>query len=126
MNSPEQVRAAHDRGVATSYRATGAPEATVAPATIEAILAALGDPPASYRPEAEADAAVAAAGAPAPERRAWGVTIQLYAVRSAAPRGHGGLPALSDRAAWSARELGAGFVLINPLHAAEPVVPVSP
>ena len=126
MNSPEQVRAAHDRGVATSYRATGDREVTVAPATIEAILAALGDPPASYRPEAEADAAVAAAVAPAPERRSWGLTIQLYAVRSAASWGHGDFRDLSDLAAWSARELGAGFVLINPLHAAEPVVPVSP
>src|ERR1700761_1540641 len=126
MNSPEQVRAAHDRGVATSYRATGDREVTVAPATIEAILAALGDPPASYRPEAEADAAVAAAVAPAPERRSWGLTIQLYAVRSAASWGHGDFRDLPDLAAWSARELGAGFVLINPLHAAEPVVPVSP
>ena len=126
MNSPEQVRAAHDRGVATSYQATGGREVTVAPTTIEAILAALGDPPASYRAEAVADATVAAAVAPAPRRRSWGLTIQLYAVRSAASWGHGDFRDLSDLAAWSARELGAGFVLINPLHAAEPVPPVSP
>ena len=47
MNSPELMRAAHERGVATSYRASGGREVTVAPATIEAILAALGDPPVS-------------------------------------------------------------------------------
>src|SRR6201996_8194990 len=38
---------------------------------------------------------------------------------------HGDLRDLADLAAWSARELGAGFVLINPLHAAEPLPPVS-
>src|SRR5262249_21001906 len=33
---------------------------------------------------------------------------------------------LADLAAWSGRELGAGFILVNPLHAAEPLPPVSP
>jgi 4-alpha-glucanotransferase len=33
---------------------------------------------------------------------------------------------LADLATWSAGQLGAGFVLINPLHAAEPLPPVSP
>ena len=37
------------------------------------------------------------------------------------PWGHGDLRDLAELAAWSARELGAGFVLINPLHAAGPV-----
>ena len=126
MNLPELMRTAEKRGVATSYQATGGREVTVAPVTIEAILAALGDPPASYRAEAVADATVADAVAPAPRRRSWGLTIQLYAVRSAASWGHGDFRDLSDLAAWSARELGAGFLLINPLHAAEPVPPVSP
>jgi 4-alpha-glucanotransferase len=128
MNSPELMRAAHDRGVATSYRASGGREVTVSPATIEAILAALGDPPAgrpASRPEAAAQAAWAAAVAPAPRQRSWGLTIQLYAVRSAASWGHGDFRDLADLAAWSARALGAGFVLINPLHAAEPVPPIS-
>jgi 4-alpha-glucanotransferase len=52
--------------------------------------------------------------------------VQLYSVRSRASWGHGDLADLADLAAWSARALGAGFVLINPLHAAEPVPPVSP
>jgi 4-alpha-glucanotransferase len=124
MNLPELMRAAHDRGVATSYHASGGREVTVAPATIEAILTALGDPPATPAEEA-GDATRAEAVAPAPRNRSWGLTIQLYAVRSAASWGHGDFRDLSDLAAWSASELGAGFVLINPLHAAEPVLPIS-
>jgi 4-alpha-glucanotransferase len=52
--------------------------------------------------------------------------VQLYSLRSRASWGHGDLRDLADLAAWSARDLGAGFVLINPLHAAEPLPPVSP
>jgi 4-alpha-glucanotransferase len=47
-------------------------------------------------------------------------------VRSRASWGHGDLHDLADLAAWSGRELGADFVLVNPLHAAEPLPPVSP
>jgi 4-alpha-glucanotransferase len=64
--------------------------------------------------------------APACSRRGWGFTMQLYSVRSRRSWGHGDLADLADLAAWSARELGAAFVLINPLHAAEPVPPISP
>ena len=81
---------------------------------------------------AHADAAPAG-GKPAgrelprvPARRSWGFTVQLYSVRSRASWGHGDLSDLADLAAWSARALGAGFVLVNPLHAAEPLPPVSP
>ena len=52
--------------------------------------------------------------------------MQLYSVRSRESWGHGDLRDLAELAAWSAREHGAGFVLVNPLHAAEPVPPVSP
>ncbi|NKZ03647.1 4-alpha-glucanotransferase [Actinomadura latina] len=58
--------------------------------------------------------------------RLWGFTVQLYSVRSRASWGIGDLRDLADLASWSARELGAGFTLINPLHAAEPVPPVGP
>ena len=125
MNSPELMRAAQARGVASSYHASGGREVAVAPATIEAVLAALGDPPAPGQEGAGQDgagqdadtAAWAEAAAPAPQRRSWGLTIQLYAVRSAASWGHGDLRDLADLAVWSARELVAGFVLTNPLHA---------
>jgi 4-alpha-glucanotransferase len=64
--------------------------------------------------------------APEVDGRAWGFTVQLYSVRSRGSWGHGDLRDLAELAAWSGRELGAGFVLVNPLHAAEPVPPVSP
>ncbi len=61
-----------------------------------------------------------------PRERSWGFAVQLYSLRSRGSWGHGDLRDLADLAAWSARDLGAGFVLINPLHAAEPLPPVSP
>jgi 4-alpha-glucanotransferase len=56
---------------------------------------------------------------PRTDRRSWGWVLQLYSVRSRASWGTGDLSDLSDLAAWSGHELGAGFVLVNPLHAAE-------
>jgi 4-alpha-glucanotransferase len=123
MNSPELMRIAEARGVATAYHPSPDHEVPVSAETIEAVLAALGDPPAAPLPEAGAD--LAALSAPVPGGRSWGLIIQLYAVRSRASWGHGDFRDLADLASWSARELGAGFVLINPLHAAEPVPPVS-
>ena len=64
--------------------------------------------------------------APFPARRGWGFAVQLYSVRSRASWGHGDLHDLADLAAWSGGDLGADFVLVNPLHAAEPQPPVSP
>ncbi|MHB1163665.1 MAG: 4-alpha-glucanotransferase [Candidatus Nanopelagicales bacterium] len=58
--------------------------------------------------------------------RQWGFMTQLYAMRSASSWGIGDLDDLARLASWSGRELGAGFVLINPLHAASPVPPMSP
>ena len=40
--------------------------------------------------------------------------------------GLGDLTDLTDLAVWSASELGADFVLVNPLHAAEPLAPLEP
>jgi len=60
-----------------------------------------------------------------PRDRSWGFTVQLYSVRSRRSWGHGDLRDLADLAAWSARDLGADFILVNPLHAAEPAAPVS-
>ncbi|HEX2809849.1 MAG TPA: 4-alpha-glucanotransferase, partial [Kineosporiaceae bacterium] len=58
------------------------------------------------------------------DRRAWGFMTQLYSVRSHLSWGLGDLADLGELAAWSAREHGAGFVLVNPLHAAEVVPPM--
>jgi 4-alpha-glucanotransferase len=58
--------------------------------------------------------------------RTWGLMTQLYSVRSRGSWGLGDLHDLADLARWSASELNAGFVLINPMHATEPAPPVSP
>lgn len=58
--------------------------------------------------------------------RAWGFMTQLYGVRSKRSWAHGDLDDLAELASWSADELGAGFVLVNPLHAASPAAPIEP
>ncbi|MEU1129169.1 4-alpha-glucanotransferase [Streptomyces sp. NPDC005900] len=55
-----------------------------------------------------------------PERRSWGFLVQLYSVVSRRSWGMGDLADLAELAAWSGRELGAGFVQLGPLHAAVP------
>ncbi|OBB01750.1 4-alpha-glucanotransferase [Mycolicibacterium fortuitum] len=59
-------------------------------------------------------------------RRAWGLAVQLYSVRSQNSWGTGDLTDVTDLAVWSAAEHGAGFILVNPLHAAAPVAPMEP
>jgi 4-alpha-glucanotransferase len=59
-------------------------------------------------------------------QRTWGWVLQLYSVRSRRSWGIGDLHDLADLAAWSAHDLGAGFVLVNPLHAAEVSGPMEP
>jgi 4-alpha-glucanotransferase len=54
---------------------------------------------------------------PSPARgRSWGWSSQLYATRSTASWGIGDFADLRELARW-AGESGAGFVLVNPLHA---------
>jgi 4-alpha-glucanotransferase len=59
-------------------------------------------------------------------RRAWGLAAQLYSVRSRQSWGVGDLTDLVDLAVWSASVHGAGYVLVNPLHAAAPTAPMEP
>ncbi|WP_454790463.1 4-alpha-glucanotransferase [Mycolicibacterium lutetiense] len=59
-------------------------------------------------------------------RRAWGLAVQLYSVRSQHSWGTGDLTDLTDLAVWSAAAHGAGFILVNPLHAAAPTAPMEP
>ena len=57
---------------------------------------------------------------------AFGLMTQLYSVRSRRSWGVGDFADLADLAVWSARDLGADFTLINPVHAAEFDVPMEP
>ncbi|MEU6080787.1 4-alpha-glucanotransferase [Streptomyces sp. NPDC047108] len=57
---------------------------------------------------------------PAPPGRSYGFLVQLYSLLSARSWGMGDLGDLAELAAWSGRSLGAGFVQLNPLHAAVP------
>ncbi|GAA2179017.1 4-alpha-glucanotransferase [Brooklawnia cerclae] len=57
-------------------------------------------------------------------RRLWGYGAQLYSVRSRHSWGIGDLCDLSDLVVWSATQQYAHYVLINPLHAAQPVAPM--
>ncbi|OBJ45017.1 4-alpha-glucanotransferase [Mycobacterium colombiense] len=59
-------------------------------------------------------------------RRAWGLAVQLYSVRSRQSWGIGDLTDLTDLAVWSASLHGADYLLVNPLHAAAPTKPMEP
>jgi len=121
----ELTRRAQAHGVAVSYQDWRGRPVQVPDETLAAVLGALGD---DRAPAAGAPRVGSAAGAvaPFPARRSWGFAVQLYSVRSRASWGHGDLHDLADLAAWSGGALGADFVLVNPLHAAEPQPPVSP
>ncbi|AQP44997.1 4-alpha-glucanotransferase [Tessaracoccus flavus] len=58
--------------------------------------------------------------------RVWGYGTQLYSVTSEQSWGIGDLADLADLLTWSGTRQFAGYALINPLHAAEPVPPMEP
>ncbi len=60
------------------------------------------------------------------QNRAWGLATQLYSVTSGQSWGTGDLTDLTDLGVWAGVEHGADYVLVNPLHAAEPVAPMEP
>ncbi|MDT0306430.1 4-alpha-glucanotransferase [Streptomyces sp. DSM 44917] len=76
-----------------------APDGRTARATLIACPARLPDPPGG---------------------RTHGLMVQLYSLLSARSWGMGDLVDLADLASWAGHTLGAGFVQVNPLHAAVP------
>ena len=60
-----------------------------------------------------------------PVARGFGFAVQLYATRSAASWGIGDLTDLAGLAGWAAG-LGAATLLVNPLHAGLPLLPIEP
>jgi 4-alpha-glucanotransferase len=125
VSNADLRRRAAELGVSVSYWDWQGHEVTVPDETLAAIVAALEDVRVEKALAPDAGFSAPEAVAPAPAERSWGFAAQLYSLRSRGSWGHGDLRDLADLAAWSARELGAGFVLINPLHAAEPLPPVS-
>jgi 4-alpha-glucanotransferase len=109
--------------VAVSYQDWRGRAVEVSDETLAAVLDVLGNGRAD---QVAAGYQERGATAPWPRARSWGFAVQLYSVRSRGSWGHGDLRDLADLAAWSATALGADFVLVNPLHAAEPVAPISP
>ncbi|MFH8288585.1 4-alpha-glucanotransferase [Streptomyces sp. NPDC018059] len=61
-----------------------------------------------------------------PPRRTHGLLVQLYSLLSRDSWGMGDLGDLAELAAWSGHALNAGFVQVNPLHAAVPSTPEGP
>ncbi|MFI2613518.1 4-alpha-glucanotransferase [Streptomyces sp. NPDC018584] len=61
-----------------------------------------------------------------PPRRTHGLLVQLYSLLSRDSWGMGDLGDLAELAAWSGHALNAGFVQVNPLHAAVPSPPEGP
>ncbi|KPH98656.1 4-alpha-glucanotransferase [Actinobacteria bacterium OK074] len=75
---------------------------------------------------ATAHLVAAPAQLPAPPGRSYGLLVQLYSLLSERSWGMGDLGDLAELAAWAGRTLGAGFVQVNPLHAAVPGAPTDP
>lgn len=75
---------------------------------------------------ADAHLVVAPDRLPTPPGHAYGLLVQLYSLLSRRSWGMGDLGDLAELAAWAGRALGAGFVQVNPLHAAVPGTPTDP
>ncbi|MFG3017408.1 4-alpha-glucanotransferase [Streptomyces sp. NPDC048254] len=63
---------------------------------------------------------------PTPAGRSYGLLVQLYSLLSRRSWGMGDLGDLAELADWAGRTAGAGFIQVNPLHAAVPGPPTDP
>jgi len=129
MTDAELTRLAEVNGVATEYHDWRGHCVPVPRDTIVAVLTALGVLPGDDHAMPRSDRHTEPPGLRSvthENSRSWGFMVQLYSVRSTASWGLGDLHDLADLATWSGRALGAGFVLINPLHAGDLVAPIRP
>ncbi|MDR0959341.1 MAG: 4-alpha-glucanotransferase [Propionibacteriaceae bacterium] len=58
--------------------------------------------------------------------KVWGFMTQLYSISGQNSWCFGDMSDLTDLAVWSTTQHGAGFVLTNPVHAAEPISRIEP
>jgi 4-alpha-glucanotransferase len=128
VTDPELLQRARNAGIATEYYDWRGQYVAVPAETLAAILDVLeqAPEPAESDPDEADSNGLVPPRLTIPAERQWGFTVQLYSLRSKESWGHGDLHDLARLARWSAAELGAGFVLINPLHAVEPLPPLSP
>ncbi|WP_326730294.1 4-alpha-glucanotransferase [Streptomyces phaeochromogenes] len=75
---------------------------------------------------ARAHLVVAPTRLPAAPGRTYGLLVQVYSLLSRRSWGMGDLGDLAELTAWAGRALGAGFVQVNPMHAAVPGAPTDP
>ncbi|WP_128376663.1 4-alpha-glucanotransferase [Streptomyces cavernae] len=75
---------------------------------------------------ARAHLVVAPARLRTPATRSYGLLVQLYSLLSRHSWGMGDLGDLAELTSWAGRALGAGFVQVNPLHAAVLGAPTDP
>jgi 4-alpha-glucanotransferase len=136
---PEEIRAVGDASVHVVRQGQilplrGPAEIVLEDGTVRPVVAAVpGDLPLGYhrlrplRGTVAVHLIVTPGGCHLPAGlQTWGWAAQAYAVRSAESWGFGDLGDLHRLGRWSATALGAGFLLVNPLHAATPVPPLQP
>lgn len=75
---------------------------------------------------ARAHLVVAPTRLPAAPGRTYGLLVQVYSLLSRRSWGMGDLGDLAELTAWAGRALDAGFVQVNPMHAAVPGAPTDP
>jgi 4-alpha-glucanotransferase len=111
--------------VETSWEDVNGQRHEVQAQTLEAILAVLGglDAATPSAPEERPRPATPTRCHLPAGLRTWGWAVQLYSLRSSASWGMGDYADLAALARWSA-QLGAGMLLLNPLHFAAPAAPV--
>ena len=98
------------------------------PATCRSATTGCTRRPARSRPARPLIVAPAVAGAAEAlgDRRTWGLATQLYSVRSGSPGASATWPTSPTWRSGRRPSTAPDFVLVNPLHAAEPIAPMEP